>query len=112
MSRGRRFGAPFSRARLARARLDADFHKQLPLVVDNRAAHHRCGGAGPDQRSVGRHPVTVQRGNVSEGFDEVGLAGPVGSDKQVRTRLELHDNLWITPEVDEFEPAHKHQVSA
>ena len=87
---------------------DLQLDQQLAAVVDDLAADHRGGRAGPDQGRVGGHPVAVQGGHVAEGLDQVGLAHAVLADQHGDARVEIDRHPLVRAEVGQLDPAHIH----
>src|SRR5690606_33982800 len=88
---------------------DLELDRAGTVTAHDPRPDHRPLGAGPDERGVGRHPVRTERGDVTDGFDEVRLAAAVPPDEGVHTGFELEVGGRVRPEVEQGEVGDVHQ---
>ena len=67
-------------------------------------------GADAHERGVAGDAVRVEPRDVVDGFDEIGLALPVGADERGRAGLEVELGLRVRPEVVQHEPGDVHEL--
>ena len=88
-----------------------DLDPQFPAGRHQRTAHHGALGPLAHQRGVAGHPVAVERGDVTEGFEQVGLALPVGADQHVRAGFEREFRGGPATEIGDGQMPHIHRLS-
>ncbi len=77
-------------------------------VADHPSPDHGPRGPLADQRGVGRHPMAVQRRQVADGLDQVGLALPVRADERRHPGLQRQLDRCVGAEVGQRQVADVH----